>query len=103
MLMLVHLPEYIPTAAGIIVGIYLYPIAGALRAPLHTATATLLISWNCAALALLSRWHQVGRGAAGTGVILLGSAAVTFAWALWRTRQVQSMVPVGAPADTATW
>lgn len=85
-LMLVHLPEYIPTAAGIIVGLYLYPIAGALRAPLHTVTATLLVSWNVIALTVLSRWRQLGFGAAGTGSILLASAAVTLGWALWRTR-----------------
>lgn len=85
-LMLVHLPEYIPTAAGIIIGLYLYPIAGALRAPLHTVTATLLVAWNVSALAMLSRWRQASLGAAGTGAILLASAAVTFGWALWRTR-----------------
>ena len=85
-LMLVHLPEYVPTAAGIIIGLYLYPIAGALRAPLHTVTATLLVSWNVIALVALSRWRQVSIGAAGTGAILLASAAVTLGWALWRTR-----------------
>jgi hypothetical protein len=96
-LMLVHLPEYIPTAAGIIVGLYLYPIAGALRAPLHTATATLLVSWNCIALATLSRWRQVSVGAAGTGAILLASSAVTLVWALWRTRNPAPLAAVGAP------
>ena len=95
-LMLVHLPEYIPTAAGIIVGLYLYPIAGALRAPLHTATATLLISWNCIALAMLSRWRQVSVGAAGTGGILLASSAVTLVWALWRTRNPSTLAGVAA-------
>ncbi|GAA3754207.1 hypothetical protein [Terriglobus aquaticus] len=97
-LMLVHLPEYIPTAAGIIVGLYLYPIAGALRAPLHTATATLLLGWNCVALATLSRWRQVSVGAAGTGGILLASSAVTLAWALWRTRNAAPL-PTVAAAD----
>ncbi len=101
-LMLVHLPEYIPTAAGIIIGLYLYPIAGALRAPLHTATATLLVSWNCVALGLLSRSRQVSVGAAGTGGILLASAAITLGWALWRTRQPGRLLPVGAQADTAS-
>ena len=100
-LMLVHLPEYIPTAAGIIVGLYLYPIAGALRAPLHTVTATLLVSWNTVALALLSRWRQVSVGAGVTGGILLVSAAVTLAWALWRTRSSASAPPLGA-ADLLT-
>ena len=100
-LMLVHLPEYIPTAAGIIVGLYLYPIAGALRAPLHTATATLLVSWNCIALALFSRWRQASVGAAGTGAILLASAAVTLGWALWRARPPYPTVPVTVRADTA--
>ena len=95
-LMLVHLPEYIPTAAGIIVGLYLYPIAGALRAPLHTVTATLLVSWNCIALAMLSRWRQLTVGAAGTGAILLASAAVTLGWALWRTRADSIGAAVGA-------
>ena len=85
-LMLVHLPEYIPTAAGIIVGLYLYPMAGALRAPLHTVTATLLVGWNVAVLALVSRWRQSSVGAAGTGSILVASAAITLGWALWRTR-----------------
>lgn len=95
-LMLLHLPEYIPTAAGIIVGLYLYPIAGALRAPLHTVTATLLVSWNVAVLALLPRGRQAGLGAAGTGGILLLSAAVTLGWALWRTRST-----VALPADVS--
>lgn len=96
-LMLVHLPEYIATAAGIIVGLYLYPIAGALRAPLHTVTATLLVGWNVAALALLSRWRQVSMGAAGTGSILLASAAITLGWAMWRTRTSASAPTLGAP------
>lgn len=96
-LMLVHLPEYIPTAAGIIVGLYLYPMAGALRAPLHTVTATLLLGWNVIALALLSRSRQVGVGAAGTGTILLASAAVTLGWAMWRTRPGNSSAAVITP------
>ncbi|WP_419804734.1 hypothetical protein [Terriglobus sp.] len=100
-LMLVHLPEYIPTAAGIIIGLYLYPIAGALRAPLHTVTATLLVTWNALALGLVSRWRQVSIGAAGTGTILLASAAVTLGWAMWRTRQTDDLIAVVTQADTA--
>ena len=100
-LMLVHLPEYIPTAAGIIVGLYLYPIASALRAPLHNVTATLLVGWNTTALALLTRWRQVTVGAAGTGVILLASAAVTLGWAMWRTRTSTLAANIGT-ADLLT-
>lgn len=98
-LMLLHLPAYIPTAAGIIVGLYLYPIAAALRAPLHTVTATLLVAWNVAALALLPPTRQMTLGAAGTASILLISAAITLGWALWRTRLDSTPLTVPAPAS----
>jgi len=76
-LALLRLPEYIVPAIGIIVGLHLYPLAGAFRYPMHSVTGTVLVSWCIACIALVPRQRMPGVGAFGTGGILLVSAVCT--------------------------
>lgn len=94
-LVLLRLPEYIVPAIGIIVGLHLYPLAGAFRYPLHYVTGTVLVSWCTICIALLPKARMPGIGAFGTGAVLLGSAAVTLLFTYSRTR-IDSRVPAGS-------
>lgn len=76
-LILLRLPEYIIPSIGIIVGLHLYPLAGAFRYPLHYVTGTVLVSWCIACVAMVPRQRLPGIGAFGTGAILLASAMLT--------------------------
>lgn len=76
-LILLRIPEYIVPTIGIIVGLHLYPLAGAFHNPLHYVTGTVLVSWCTACIALLPRQQITGTGAFGTGAVLLASAIVT--------------------------
>ncbi len=93
-LVLLRMPEYIVPAIGIIVGLHLYPLAGAFRYPLHYVTGTVLVSWCTACVALLPKARMPGVGAFGTGAILLVSAAVTLALAYSRAG-ARERVPSG--------
>ncbi len=87
-LILLRIPEYIVPAIGIIVGLHLYPLAGAFRYPMHTVTATVLVLWCAGCIALVSRPGLPGVGAFGTGAILLGSALITLGLACSRARKI---------------
>ena len=86
---LLHMPFYIVPAVAIIVGLHLYPLAGAFHYPLHSVTGTVLIAWSVGCLAMLDSARIPGAGAFGTGCILLGSAALTLLLAFHATRAVQ--------------
>ncbi len=85
-LILLGRPAYIVPAIAIIVGLHLFPLAGAFRYPLHYVTGTALIGWSVGCIAMLPAASIPGVGAFGTGCILLVSSAVTLAIALQQTR-----------------
>ena len=81
-----HMPQYIAAAVAIIVGLHLFPLAGAFHQPLHYVTGTALIAWPLACLLLTSAAAVSGIVALGAGVILLVSAAFSLQETLARTR-----------------
>ena len=87
---LLQLQAYIVPAIAIIVGLHLYPLAGAFRYPVHYITGTALIAWSIVCMALLDRTRIPGIGAFGTGCLLLCSSAVTLLLAFSATRSASA-------------
>lgn len=72
-----HLTEYIVPAISVIVGLHLFPLAGAFHYRLHYVTGLLLVLWPLGCLLLLPPGHVSGICAVGVAVILLLSATLT--------------------------
>ncbi len=72
-----HLTEGIVPAISVIVGLHLFPLAGAFRYRQHYMTGLLLVVWPLGCLSLLPLSRVSGICAVGVAAILLLSAALT--------------------------
>ena len=74
---LLRMPNYIVPAIAIIVGLHLYPLAGAFRYRQHYVTGALLVGWPLACLLAVPAPRISGVCALGVAGILLFSATST--------------------------
>ncbi len=72
-----QLTEYIVPAISVIVGLHLFPLAGAFHYRQHYGTGLLLIAWPLACLLALPQGRISGVCALGVATILLLSATLT--------------------------
>lgn len=94
---ILRLPVYIAPAVAIIVGLHLFPLAGAFHNRQHYVTGSLLVAWPLGCMALLPRERVSGTCATGVGFILLLSASVS----LWRcTTALRYQTAVALPAGS---
>ena len=72
-----HLSVFIVPAIAIIVGLHLFPLAGAFHNRQHYVTGSLLVLWSAGCMVLLPQAKLSGVCALGVAAILLCSAAAT--------------------------